>query len=89
MLKSILRATYSHARNLGMFVPLYKTLLYVLSALKGGENSFDAFVAGAVGGWVVFGASNSINQQINLYLFSRVCLGLAKMVKVSNLGLSV
>jgi peroxisomal membrane protein 4 len=46
---------------------------------SGKENSGDAFIAGLVGGYWVFGNNNNINNQIVLYLFSRILVGLAKM----------
>lgn len=47
--------------------------------LKGKEGSGDAFVAGVVGGYLIFGEDNNINQQIVLYLFSRIMMGMAKL----------
>ncbi|KAJ1549834.1 Peroxisomal membrane protein 4, partial [Cladochytrium tenue] len=78
-MRVILKATYQHSRNLAFFVTIYKTLLVVLRRLKGREDSADAFVAGLVGGYVVFGEDNNINQQIVLYVFSRIMMGLAKL----------
>ena len=63
-LRFIVKATYQHARNLATFVPLYKALLLLLRRLNGGqENSGHAFVAGVIGGYLVFGENNNINQQ--------------------------
>eukprot|EP00179_Madagascaria_erythrocladioides_P018200 CAMPEP_0198331868 /NCGR_PEP_ID=MMETSP1450-20131203/17889_1 /TAXON_ID=753684 ORGANISM="Madagascaria erythrocladiodes, Strain CCMP3234" /NCGR_SAMPLE_ID=MMETSP1450 /ASSEMBLY_ACC=CAM_ASM_001115 /LENGTH=211 /DNA_ID=CAMNT_0044036285 /DNA_START=63 /DNA_END=695 /DNA_ORIENTATION=+ len=79
-LRLIARLTYQHARNLATFVFLYKSLLEALRAAHGGkERSVDAAVAGAVGGWYVFGEYSSVNNQINLYLLSRVLTGLAQL----------
>ena len=64
MIKSILQATYQHSRNLATFVPIYKSLLLLLKKVKGSEHSTDAFLAGIVGGWIVFGEDNPINQQV-------------------------
>lgn len=78
----VLKATRTHARNLGMFVTLYKTTMYLLrTANKGKERGADSFLAGLLGGYVVFGrgVQSSVNQQIVVYVFARVVLALAKL----------
>ena len=47
----------------------------------GKERSFDAFLAGLIGGYTVFGRGiqSSVNQQIVIYVFARVMLALAKL----------
>ncbi|KAI9484169.1 MAG: peroxisomal membrane protein 4 [Benjaminiella poitrasii] len=78
--KGILRATKQHAQNLGTFAVIYKTLMVIQKRLNGGkEANIHPFIAGIVGGYYVFGENNSINQQIVLYLFSRVVLALVKV----------
>ncbi|KAI9189028.1 hypothetical protein H9P43_000455 [Blastocladiella emersonii ATCC 22665] len=77
--KFIFDATRQHSWNLGRFVLIYKTLLLALRRARGGkESTADAFLAGTVGGYLIFGANNNINQQIVLYLFSRIMIGMAK-----------
>ncbi|KAH9890943.1 peroxisomal membrane protein 4 [Cubamyces lactineus] len=72
-LRAIYRATKQHALNLAKFVSLYKTLLLVQKKMNGGkERSFDTFIAGLIGGYVVFGDRNAVNEQIVLYVCSRV-----------------
>lgn len=39
----------------------------------------DSVIAGLFGGYIVFGESNSINQQIVLYVFSRIVMGFVKV----------
>ncbi|KAJ3333708.1 Peroxisomal membrane protein 4 [Blyttiomyces sp. JEL0837] len=78
-MKFILKATYQHSRNLAVFVTIYKSLMALQRLIKGKENSGDSFVAGLVGGYIVFGEDNNINQQIVLYLFSRIMVGIAKL----------
>ncbi|KAI8971042.1 peroxisomal membrane protein 4 [Pilobolus umbonatus] len=78
--KGIFRATKQHAQNLGTFATIYKTLMIVFKKMNGGkEADFHPFLAGVVGGYYVFGENNNINQQIVLYLFSRVVLALVKV----------
>ena len=45
------------------------------------ERSYHALVAGAIGGYVVWGRYSGVNYQIVLYLASRVFVGLGKHLK--------
>lgn len=115
----ILKNTKQHARALGSFVFLYKSMIYILKLIRtsrssstsssnsssiskisakllGGstkstleeinnhEHGADAFIAGIVAGYIVFGhpgentGLSSINQQMVLYVFSRIFLGICK-----------
>ncbi|KAI0252632.1 peroxisomal membrane protein 4 [Lactifluus subvellereus] len=72
-LKAIFRATRQHATNLAQFVAMYKTFLLVQRKLNGGkQRTHDTFFAGLLGGYLVFGERNAINEQIVLYVCSRV-----------------
>lgn len=63
--KFVLKATRQHARNLAFFVTCYKTLMILQRRLNGGkERKADPFFAGLVGGYLVFGENNNINQQV-------------------------
>ncbi|GAA5983045.1 hypothetical protein JCM11641_004704 [Rhodosporidiobolus odoratus] len=69
----IYRATKQHSLNLARFVAIYKTCLLVQKTLAGGKaRAMDTFWAGLVGGWAVFGERNAVNEQIVLYVVSRV-----------------
>jgi peroxisomal membrane protein 4 len=71
--KTIFSATKQHALNLAKFVSLYKTLLLIQRKFNGGkERSADTFFAGLIGGYVVFGNRTAVNEQIVLYVCSRV-----------------
>ncbi|KAF8591975.1 peroxisomal membrane protein 4 [Ramaria rubella] len=71
--RQIFTATKQHAINLASFVSLYKALLLLQKRLNGGkERNADTFVAGLIGGYVVFGDRTAINEQIVLYVCSRV-----------------
>ncbi|KAK0233367.1 Tim17/Tim22/Tim23/Pmp24 family-domain-containing protein [Armillaria fumosa] len=71
--RSIYRATKQHAFNLAKFVSIYKALLLLQRKANGGkERSADAFIAGLLGGYVVFGNRTAVNEQIVLYVVSRV-----------------
>jgi len=78
-IRSILKATFDHAFNLSRFVFIYKSLMATQQYLQGKEESHHAFVSGIVGGYIIFGDNNNINNQIVLYLFSRILVGLAKL----------
>ncbi|OTB05973.1 hypothetical protein M426DRAFT_319351 [Hypoxylon sp. CI-4A] len=85
----VFRATRTHARNLARFAFVYKLSCYVLKhygATPGKEGRYDSFLAGLLGGYVVFGGRgkrsgkiSSVNQQIVIYVFARVVLALAKL----------
>lgn len=56
--------------------------MYALARLnERKERSADSFIAGLLGGYVVFGrgTQSSVNQQIVIYVFARVALALAKL----------
>eukprot|EP01012_Entosiphon_sulcatum_P050139 TRINITY_DN68911_c0_g1_i1.p1 TRINITY_DN68911_c0_g1~~TRINITY_DN68911_c0_g1_i1.p1 ORF type:complete len:199 (-),score=23.94 TRINITY_DN68911_c0_g1_i1:14-610(-) len=76
---SIISATKQHAQNLGSFVLLFKAILYLLQFIEGKQSSSHAFLAGVIGGAVVFGSDNPVNMQINLYLLSRIILAGARI----------
>lgn len=48
---------------------------------NGKERHYDSFIAGLMGGYLVFARSihNSVSQQIVIYVFARVCLAVAKL----------
>ncbi|KAF9439097.1 Peroxisomal membrane protein 4, partial [Entomortierella beljakovae] len=85
MAKFVLTATKQHAKNLAFFATIYKTLLILQRRMHGKERPMDSFIAGLVGGYVVFGENNNVNQQIVLYLFSRIMMGMAKLPVKKNI----
>jgi len=63
--RTIFKATKTHATNLMKYVALYKTLLLIQKKANGGKpRRFDTFFAGLVGGYIVFGDRNAINEQV-------------------------
>ncbi|SPQ19356.1 a5577d7f-992b-461b-b4f4-dbb938d405e0 [Thermothielavioides terrestris] len=79
----IFRATRTHARNLAKFAAIYKATC-----------PYDSFIAGLLGGYVVFGRRSkrsgrisSVNQQIVIYVFARVVLALARLAVKPGAGL--
>ncbi|KAF2831414.1 mitochondrial carrier [Ophiobolus disseminans] len=79
----VYKATRQHARNLGLFALVYKSTMLLLkyTSPTGKERHYDAFLAGLMGGYTVFGRTihNSVSQQIVIYVAARVCLALAKL----------
>ncbi|GAA5964385.1 hypothetical protein JCM3765_006398 [Sporobolomyces pararoseus] len=72
-LRYVYKATKQHSLNLAKFVAIYKTCLLLQKTLAGGkQRSLDTFFAGLIGGWCVFGERNAVNEQIVLYVVSRV-----------------
>ncbi|GMH54714.1 hypothetical protein TrVE_jg316 [Triparma verrucosa] len=83
-IKSVL---LSHATSLGLHALIYKLTLLLLNKLtkKSGHTlqkigrplrPYHSFLAGAVGGYVVWGDFTSVNYQVNLYLLGRVLAGI-------------
>jgi len=70
-------ATKQHAFNLAKFVSIYKALLLIQKKSNSGkERNIDTFIAGLIGGYIVFGDRNAVNEQIVLYVISRVVASL-------------
>ncbi|GAD94133.1 peroxisomal membrane protein [Paecilomyces variotii No. 5] len=87
--KLVLKATRLHARNLATFAIVYKGTMVALRALSPArsrkEGRYDTFMAGLLGGYVVFGRNpGSVSQQIVIYVFARVMLALAKIAIQPN-----
>ncbi|KAJ2338863.1 hypothetical protein IWW50_006976 [Coemansia erecta] len=84
---AILQATKAHARGLAFFVTGYKSLMMLQRYLSASGKNTDVhtFIAGFVSGYFVFGEKTSVNQQIILYLFSRIAMGLVNTaMKTTN-----
>ncbi|KZT52753.1 peroxisomal membrane protein 4 [Calocera cornea HHB12733] len=76
-IRVIYRLTKQHALNLAKFVSLYKALCVLQRRANGGkERSSDTFISGLIGGYLVFGSRTAVNEQIVLYVCSRVVAAL-------------
>lgn len=76
-LQQILSLTRQHAMGLAGFVTVYKILLLTQRWLNGNKpRPLDTFIAGLLGGYFVFGDRTAVNEQIALYVSSRVLLSL-------------
>jgi len=81
MANTVFTKTQQHSLNLGRFVCLYKVLVVLIRRiLKFPHNHFPIIhiLAGGIGGGIVWGQRTSINHQINLYVFSRIFMGLVR-----------
>ena len=63
--RTILEATYTHARNLALFVFTYKSLTALMKELESKPREYHSFLAALVGGYLVFGKYNKINEQVS------------------------
>ncbi|KAJ0392269.1 hypothetical protein P43SY_005490 [Pythium insidiosum] len=93
-LRGVVKLTYEHTKNLAIFVGIYKTVLAVLRKNKqivdGAEavttavgkpaEHWHAAVAGAVGGYLVWGRYSGVNYQIVMYLFARIAIGAIRVL---------
>ncbi|XP_005096719.1 peroxisomal membrane protein 4 [Aplysia californica] len=79
-IRAILEATYTHSRNLAIFVFAYKGLTSTLSWGESKSHQLHAFLSAFCAGFVIFGKYNKVNEQMNLYLLSRVVYGVAKLL---------
>lgn len=78
-LQGILEATYIHAKNLAFFTVIYKVITGALQWLQSEKNVGHIFLAASIAGYTVFGNYNKVNEQVNLYLLSRIIYGLAQL----------
>lgn len=91
MLNSIVSLTYTHTKNLAVFVGLYKGLLAlgrlayqglgipVTASIGQPVAPWHSFVAGGIGAWFVWADYNAVNFQIVLYLVSRVIMSAVRV----------
>jgi len=77
---SILSLTWEHARNLGLFVLIYKTTVCLLKNIFKSKSKLINFFGGLFGSYFVWSEKTAVNQQIMLYLLSRNILPLAKII---------
>lgn len=77
-IRFIIRMTYIHAKNLGLFVFFYKTLRLIVSSVFDLSKPWSTFICGFIVGYFIFHERNSVNEQLILYLLSRIILGLVR-----------
>ena len=72
---TVVQATWSHSRNLGVYVGLFKLLRCVLRMIRRVESPLNTLLAGFGAGYLIFGDNTPVNAQMNMYVMSRVILG--------------
>jgi len=79
--KWIFKAAYAHSKNLATFVFIYKLLMATMKKIELGseKGKLHPFIAAFIGGYYVFGTHDKINEQIVLYLLSRITVAFAKL----------
>lgn len=81
-IKMILKMTAEHSLRLGAFVLVYKTVQLLLRKLEGKNTAVHNFIAGILGSYVInLDGDTPVNQQITLYIISRVVLGGGKSLQ--------
>lgn len=65
-MRVIFKATKQHARNLAFYASIYKTVMALLRYTDAQKKakSYHPFLAGMIGGFLIFGQDNPINQQV-------------------------
>lgn len=84
-IRFIIRMTYLHAKHLGLFVFCYKTLRTIVASVFGIPKPLRAFICAFIVGYFVFNQHNSVNEQIILYLLSRITIGFARYAQKRSL----
>ncbi len=79
-LLNIISLTYEHAKNLGLFVLIYKSLACTLRKLFKSKNISINFIAGVIGGYFMWRKKTPVNMQLMLYLLSRDLLAISTML---------
>lgn len=79
-LKNIIKPTFEHATNLGLFVLIYKTLVCVLRRIFNTQNKICNFIAGVIGAYFMWSKRTNVNMQIMLYLLSRNILAITNIL---------
>ena len=62
--RGILKATYTHSKNLASFVFLYKLLTTSMEKLQSERLEIHSFIAAFIGGFFIWGNYNKVNEQV-------------------------
>lgn len=63
-LQDILQATFTHSKNLALFVTLYKSLTSILASLESKSQQYHSLLSAFIGGYLIFGTYNKVNEQV-------------------------
>lgn len=64
----IIKATYTHSKNLARFVFLYKLLTLIFKSIQNEIKEYHSLIAAFIGGYFVFGEKNNVNEQVLIFL---------------------
>jgi hypothetical protein len=56
----------------------FRCALLCMPARWRAESGLNHLIAGAIGGFIMFGEDNPVNSQINMYILSRISWGLVR-----------
>jgi peroxisomal membrane protein 4 len=79
-LRNILKPTFEHSLNLGVFVLIYKTTVCLLRRFLKTNSNVINFIAGVIGSYFIWTKKTSVNVQIMLYLLSRNLLAISTIL---------
>ena len=82
-IKDVIKNTYTHAKNVGIFVFIYKAVNYLLELVASKKYSWFPLIGGFLAGYVAFHSDTPINRQITLYALSRVIFAMLKKMQIS------
>ena len=71
-IQAILEATFAHSKNLASFVFLYKSLTNLMEFLQTEKSQFHSFVAAFLGGYLIWGNYNKVNEQVSESLMENI-----------------
>ena len=67
--RGILKATYTHSKNLASFVFLYKLLTTSMEKLQSERLEIHSFIAAFIGGYFIWGNYNKVNEQVRRSMY--------------------
>lgn len=70
--------TYHHALYLGLFSLLYKLFFCFLTKITKKKSKYNAFIAGCLAGFLVFGEKTNVKYNIILFLLGRSLMGVSQ-----------
>mmetsp|Transcript_19309 Transcript_19309/g.31620 ORF Transcript_19309/g.31620 Transcript_19309/m.31620 type:complete len:193 (+) Transcript_19309:133-711(+) len=78
--RTVCMLTINHAKGLSLFAVIYKGVTCLLRHAFGTDSLAWTMIGGFIGGALIFGGETAVNQQIVLYLFSRVATAIGRVL---------
>lgn len=76
----ILENTFDHAKNLGLFVFIYKALICLITLITKNNSKTHAFLSGVIAGYVVSRKKSQVKRQVVLYLLGRILFAMTERI---------